>query len=426
MNLHLKNVGVLFLAAATFLKAEPPARPFPQHVIYAADSIRPDHRTQAQLDDDVRAFYAEWKREFIKPAGVGADGRTRYRVAFGKKGKAAARTVSEGQGYGMVIVALMAGEDAESQMIFDGLHDFALAYPSSRDARLMTWQVPVGEGSDSAFDGDADIAHALLLAHAQWGSSGRVDYAAAARIRIMGILASTIGPESRLPMLGDWVQAKGEKMNQYTPRASDFMPAHFRSWARFTGDGVWQTVAERCAAVIGDIQANFSPGTGLLPDFVVAAQSAPRPAPSKFLEAVTDGDYYYNSGRVPWRLGADALLNADAKSLSQVRKISAWARESTGGDPQKLRGGYRLDGMPLNGSDYFTTFFAAPLGVAAMLDPQHQAWLNALFESVRARHESYYEDSVTLQCLLVMSGNYWDPAPLAKASAPDAPAGSVR
>lgn len=425
MTSNLKAAALMLVFGALGY-AEPPARPFPQHVAYAADSIRPNHRSQAQLDVDVRAFYAEWKREFIKPAGTGSDGRTRYRVAFGKKGKAAARTVSEGQGYGMVIVALMAGEDPEARMIFDGLLDFALAYPSSRDARLMTWQVPVGEGSNSAFDGDADIAHALLLAHAQWGSSGRVDYAAAARTRLAGILASTIGPESRLPMLGDWVQAKGEKMNEYTPRASDFIPAHFRSWARFTGDGVWQTVAERCAAVIGDLQANFSPRTGLLPDFVVAAQSAPRPAPPKFLEAVTDGDYYYNSGRLPWRLGADALLNAEPRSVAQVRKISAWARESTGGDPQKLRGGYRLDGTPLTGSDYFTTFFAAPLGVAAMLEPQHQAWLNTLYESVRSRHEGYYEDSVTLQCLLVMSGNYWDPAPLAKAPEPQAPAGSVR
>ena len=71
----------------------------------------------------------------------------------------------------------------------------------------MSWQVPgEPEGSASAFDGDADIAYALLLADAQWGSGGSIDYAREARTMIAGILESTIGPDSRLPMLGDWVR----------------------------------------------------------------------------------------------------------------------------------------------------------------------------------------------------------------------------
>jgi endo-1,4-beta-D-glucanase Y len=411
MKPNLTKTTVLLLASAALLNAEPPARAYPQHVAYAEGSIRPNHRTQQQLDDDVRTFYARWKSEFIKPEGISPDGRQRYRVAFGKKPKAGERTVSEGQGYGMVIVALMAGEDAEAQMLFDGLHDFALDHPSSRDARLMTWEVPIRKGGDSAFDGDADIAHALLLAHAQWGSAGKTDYAKAARIRLAGILASTIGPRSRLPMLGDWVQAEGDKKNEYTPRTSDFMPAHFKSWARFTNDPAWLNVAENCSALLETIQHDFSQNTGLIPEFVIDAKTAPKPASGKFLEGATDGDYYYNAGRTPWRLAVDALLNADRTSLNQARRISRWAMKATAGDPQKLRSGYRLDGTPLADSDYFSTFFAAPIGVAAMLDSENPAWLNALYDSVRTKHEDYYEDSVALQCLLVMSGNYWDPAP---------------
>ncbi len=389
--------------------ATSPAHPFPQHVAYAAGSIRPSHRTPAQLDDDVRAFYTQWKKEFLKTAGTNATGQVRYRIAFGKKGGEIARTVSEGQGYGMVIVAVMAGYDPDAHAIFDGLHDFTLAHPSARDSRLMNWEVPAKKGADSAFDGDADIAYALLLAHAQWGSAGRVDYASAARTRLAGILASTIGPQSRLPMLGDWVEADGSKANQYTPRSSDLMPGHFRTWARFTGEPVWNTVAGNSAVVINALQAGYSPLTGLLPDFIVDAKTASKPAPAKFLEDAKDGDYYYNAGRAPWRLGVDALLNGDATSAEQARKISAWAMKATGGDPRKLRSGYRLDGTPLKGSDYFTTFFAAPIGVAAMLDPGNQSWLNALYDSVRATHEDYFEDSIALQCLLVMTGNFWNP-----------------
>ena len=49
---------------------------------------------------------------------------------------------------------------------------------------------------------------------------------------IGGILESTIGPESHLPTLGDWVDANGEtQYNQFTPRSSDFMLVKFpRLW----------------------------------------------------------------------------------------------------------------------------------------------------------------------------------------------------
>jgi hypothetical protein len=46
------------------------------------------------------------------------------------------------------------------------------------------------------------------------------------------------------------------------------------------------------------------------------------------------------------------------------------------------------------------------LGVAAMTVPSQQQWLNAIYEAVYRAHEDYYEDSVTLLCLLVMTGNY--------------------
>jgi endo-1,4-beta-D-glucanase Y len=263
--------------------------------------------------------------------------------------------------------------------------------------------------SDSAFDGDADIAYGLMLANRQWGSSGNYNYAALASTRLAGIMASTIGPQSRVPMLGDWVSPKGSKYNQDTPRTSDFMPSHFRAWARFTGNTTWNTVAANSAAVVTAIQANYSPVTSLLPDFSKDARTAPKPVSGTFLEGTTDGYYYYNAGRDPWRLALDALLNNDATSLAQAKKMAVWARTKTAGKPSALRAGYKLDGTNISGNNYFTTFFAAPLAVAAMLDPTHPEWLNALYDSVRTTHEDYYEDSVTLQCLITISGNFWDP-----------------
>jgi endo-1,4-beta-D-glucanase Y len=388
------------LAIATSLTTAQPQRPFPQHVVYAAGTIRPNHRTQAQFDDDVRAYYEHWKRNYLIAAGQ------HYRVSFGKTNPA--RTVSEGQGYGMIITAVMAGHDPSAQKLFDGLWRFARRYPSSYDSRLMGWQIPViPEKNGSAFDGDSDIAYALLLADAQWGSGGAIDYKREALTVIAAILESTIGPASRLPMLGDWVQRRGGKHNQYTPRSSDFMPGHFRAFRAATGNGVWTDVVSATQTVITKMQSHHSPRTGLLPDFIVEADKVPKPAPPHFLEKAFDGDYYYNAGRVPWRLGTDGVMSGDPTSLAQTRKITRWIRADTAGNPMNIRSGYRLDGTPLPNSDYFSSFFVAPFAVAAMTDPRQQKWLNDLYDAVDARHQDYYEDSVTLLSLFTLTGNMW-------------------
>ena len=387
-------------------------RPFPQHTQYAAGSILPNHRSQEQLDDDVRAFYEYWKETYVIDAGRSPNGNPVYRIAFGKDQPGRDMTVSEGQGYGMIIVPLMAGFDEDAQEIFDGLWEFARTHPSEADSRLMDWKIPDTEnGNVSAFDGDADMAYGLLLADAQWGSDGRINYKAEAETYMRAILESTIGSESHLPMLGDWTKQYGEVYSQYTPRSSDFMLVNFRAFGRATRDAVWTDIIWQSQYVMNEIQSNYSPVSGLMPDFIVLAGDAhiPEPAPPEFLEGPHDGHFNYNAGRVPWRVGSDAVLNNDESSRAIAQKISHWIETSTNGDPANIRAGYELDGTPLPNSDYFTTFFVAPMGVAAMSDPDQQEWLNRVYDAVYAEHIDYYEDSVNLLCLLVMSGNAWTP-----------------
>lgn len=387
---------------------------FPVHSVYAPGSILPNHRTQAQMDDDLRAFYDYWKATYVIQDGQDEQGHLLYRIGFGKDAEGQANTVSEGQGYGMIILPVMEGYDPEAQTIFDGLWRFARLHPSTVDARLMDWNILIGEGDDSAFDGDADMALGLLMADAQWGSGGAINYKGEADNLIDGILESTIGADSRLPLLGDWVTGDGvedDDYNQYSPRSSDFMLANFKAYGRATGDPVWNEVVVNSQQVITDLQDNYSPETGLLPDFILLTgdQHVPEPAYEEYLEGPDDGHYSYNAGRVPWRLGVDALLNDDPVSRAAAVKISAWAMGATGGNPLALKAGYDLSGQPVADSDYFTTFFAAPMGVAAMSAPEQQDWLNAIYDAVYNAHEDYYEDSVTLMCLIIMTGNAWTP-----------------
>lgn len=425
------GVQVLVVLIAVVAAAEaPPRHPFPQNLQYVEGSLRPDHRSVELLNDDVRAAYRRWWLRYVQQAGVEADGQPRYRVAM--EVSPHARTVSEGQGYGMIIVALMAGDAEGARTIFDGLWEYFNDHRSSIDDRLMDWSVnadeaPDPEGNDSAFDGDCDIAYGLLLAARQWGCSGRIDYCREARAVINGIMESEIGPESRLPVLGDWVDPAGETYNQWTPRPSDLMPGHFRAFFRATGDARWNEVAAASLAAVAALQTAHAPVTGLLPDFAVSARASVaslEPAQPGFLEGPNDGHYSYNAGRTPWRLATDALLNDSVESTAAVRTISSWIRTSTAENPYGIRAGYTLDGRPLG--SYFTTFFVAPFGTAAMVDGDAQQWLNDVYDSVRTRYEGYYEDSVTLLSLLVMTGNFWDPTLMSpQAAAPRRASGRI-
>ena len=407
--------ALLTAAFASGAATTGPQHPFPQHVADTAGSLLPNHRTQAQRDADARSLYDAWKSRYLSQAGVEADGHPRYRVRQGRA--QSARTVSEAQGYGLILTVLFAGHDLDARAIFDGLLEFALDHPSQLDARLMDWSVPADEaldpgGNDSAFDADADIAYALLLAARQWGDAGRFDYSARAQSVMSGQLASVIGPATRLPMLGDWVNPSGASYSEHTPRISDFLPDHFRAFADASGAAAWDEVRTAVQSTMSFVQGGYAPATGLVPDFlepVSANDPTLRPADPNFLESAWDGDYYYNSTRVPLRLAIDALLNADAISREQVAKLSLWAESASLSNPALLRAGYALDGTPLDGSDYFTTAFAAPLGPAARTAPSQQQWLNALYDAARVSDEDYYEDTLSLLSVLVMTGNYWSP-----------------
>ena len=410
----------LWPAAGIHAQATTPARPFPQHVNYCAGTILPDHVDQDQLDQDVRWMYDAWKSRYLIPAGQEADGQPRFRIEHG-----GGNTVSEGQGYGMLLAVYLAGYDPRAREIFDGLWEFALDHPSIYDSRLMDWYVngdetPDSVGDDSAFDGDCDMAFALLLAREQWGNDGRFDYGAEAERVLAGILAATIGPVSRLPLLGDWIDPDGPDFNQWTPRTSDLMPDHFRVFNLATGDPVWLDILSACQDLVDQVQTDFSPAAGLLPDFLVPQQPggpALQPAPPDFLEGPDDGRYDYNACRDPWRLGTHALVTGDARSLAQVRRLAQWIFTATGGDPLAVRAGYNLDGtIQAADADYFTTAFAAPLAVACMTDPARQEFLNGLYEAVKQSSEDYYEDTLTALCLLVLSGNWWTPFDAATAS----------
>lgn len=416
--------------------ANPVSHPFPQHTTYRKGIILPDHITRGQMDDKVRTFYRAWKKRYIR-RGCGPG---EYYVWF-EGPDTRKQCVSEGQGYGMIIIALMAGYDTAAHTIYDGLLHYCRAHPSKADPHLMSWAQKKGcrnvDGS-SATDGDMDIAYSLLLASAQWGNAGPVNYRKEALRMIQAILKEEINQQTFSILLSNSVEDDSE---DYTDmRTSDFMPAHFRAFRAFSGDPSWDKVIANNYSLFRFLQDAYSPEAGLLPDFINKVTVGPAknlsgpaastyqtlsedqtpllvraiPARSHYLESRYDGSYNYNACRVPWRIGTDFILNGDLRAAEIIEKINRWIRSTTKDNPDNISAGYSLGGADLKDRYYEAMCFIAPFAVGAMAGPNNQPWLNKLWDYMvhfPLEQFDYYDNSIKLIDMIILSGNYWAPTP---------------
>jgi endoglucanase len=224
---------------------------------------------------------------------------------------------------------------------------------------------------------------------------------------IAAIKSEALNPTTHTLLMGDWVSLSDPKYGRST-RSSDLMPEHLRTYAAASGDAEWTRVADTAYTLITTLQRDASPKSGLLPDFIEDVDTKPRPARPGFLEGDADGRYAYNACRIPWRIATDYLLAGDTRAQAALHPINTWLRTATDGDPHNVMGGYRLDGTAA--VNYYEPAFAAPFAVGAMVDPSNQAWLNAAWARLTdGSSDGYYSDTLSLQALIVMSGNWWSP-----------------
>ena len=269
--LRLPLAALLLATCLASLPADAaPRKPFPQAPFLEYTGSKPDHHSQPGLNAAVLKAYRLWKEHYlVESTLVPGD----YKIAFNPEHW----TVSEAMGYGMLITVQMAGADPEARLIFDGLNRFRKRYPSSIDPAFMNWRIQ-DEGkagkNDSATDGDMDMAMALLMAESQWGGGS---YGKEAAVLIAALGRTLVRPDDSL-RLGDWDTS--ETGGKVGTRPSDFTTAHFRAFAKASGDPLWRRVEEKCYTILEQLQNGSTPATGLVPDFAVRQKDGSwKPAP---------------------------------------------------------------------------------------------------------------------------------------------------
>ena len=396
-------------------------RPFPHHTRYASGSIKPMHLQQAELDKATAEFYDAWKKQYVKND---CEDPSQYYVLNDEENVKANKPVicvSEGQGYGMVIMTLMAGHDKDAQVIYDGMYKFVAAHPTSNSQKLMSWSVLNGcltnhenNGDDndntSATDGDLDIALSLFMADAQWGSKGRVNYRSEGIQRAKAILDFEINKHHHTILLGDGNNEGDE--DYFDIRSSDFMPAHLKVFNHYLPNDEWKRVIDESYKVYSNLQAKYSPKTGLIPDFIVFNANKFMPAKPRYLESRFDGDYYYNACRVPLRVAIDYLLNGDQRAANLVNPIAEWIQQKTNNRVDMINAGYFLNGDAIPNHKYATPSFVCPFAIGSMLNSDNQEWVNDCWDFIGDfdfLDYQYFDNTIQMLSLVILSGNYWLP-----------------
>jgi endo-1,4-beta-D-glucanase Y len=382
-------------------------RPFGALPVYPAGVIRPTG-AQPTLDAAVVTFYTTWKRDYVKNGCGGS-----YVLAPTSEGANTA-TTSEIHGAGMLAVVLMAGQDTAAKTTFDNLYNFARMNKSAGSPVLMAARVGrtgnqpcTSAGADARTEGDLHVAMALLMADKQWGSAGTINYLEQAKATIAAIKAKLFNATTKLPLQGDYAGADPALATNV--RTSELWPGHYQAFAAATGDAFWSEAIGATYTLIGKIQAGPSMASGLIPDHIINTATA-TPSPG----AGTDGHYWYEAVRVPLGLTLDYLSNSARPPSAKpvLEKINAFIKAKAGGVPASVRDAYLLDGTVKVASDVGDSpLFESTFAAAAIVDPAHQAWLDALWTRISKDSLNAESNVQTIQLLslLAISGHWWAP-----------------
>lgn len=331
--------------------------------------------------DPQHAFtaYSDFKAVFFAEC---SGNRVRVASASGSQ-----ETVSEGMGYGMLMVAYLE-PDATGPALMNRL----LAFVNSKlDAQqLMHWKV----GCDSVYeqnaatDGDLDYALALIQAERRWPNQG---FGTAARKFLDAISRHETDGCGLKP--GDvWGGCNNEANPSYAATG------YLETFRCFTGNAAWSTVrSNTMTRQLAYWHANYA----LPPDWVQVDTGA---SSGRF----SRGAYRYDAARVPWRLGLDYLWHGGDDAGTQAHKIVNHFK-NVAADPSTIGDGYdHQSGNKL--SNNHNAVFVGPLTIGAMVHPSHQDWLNRTYaDLVDLQLGTYYSDALRVIGLMAANGLYTNP-----------------
>jgi hypothetical protein len=390
----------------------------------AVTMFRPNHKTATEMQDELKAVYDKYKADCVVNDPVANTDRV---ARPNDKGLQINSTVSEGQGYGLIMAVYM-----NDRAHFDRLWRYTASKLNGNG--LMDWYIltngALGQNSGGSYggaapDADEDIIWGLMMAHYKWGSVTTFNYQALANAMIAAMLEHEVDgtPKTTIKVGDGWGGVLGPHNSSY------FDPVSYKVFAAFTGDNTWLTIANHSYDII-ELSINAANGNltnGLVPawhDNTGAPVSPFTPmAPEKYLDWYAH--YQYDSCRTPFRIAKDYFLTGEPRAKAYLDKVNSFFPSK---GAASIVDGYHTNGLAQPEMPGLTVAvnpgtvaapFTGPAGVAAMADAAHQQFINDVWDQMHSVASgecmvggTYYAECWAVLCMLVMSGQYVNLVPM--------------
>jgi len=391
-------LGFIFLSATAAFSApsinnSSPACPFPRNVKYSF-GMQPNNMSLAAMNAAVSNFYVVWYNNFV--TGSGANTRV-------MGGVSTTGTVSEGIGYGMLIAALMGDKP-----LLDGLYGF---YSANLDGNgLMNWTCTGGTGTcsgNAATDADQDVCMALYFAATQWGGT----YAANAATVAGHLIGTNCFAGNRVT---------GGDNNSGFVYPDYCAPGWYRCFATKTGNANWTTIANWVYSPLF-VNLNAQWPYGYVPNevnndgtFKTAVAISPE----------TALNHGYDASRMGWRMGMDYLWNGTNQAPISLYAHSIYNGSNTSGFINYIQEYWNVTNGQVTGKtgpgvgSPCSPLQIGPAVIGSMAglpnNAQNQDFVNAIFSELISRTTPpltcpgyvYFEDTLSMMCLLATTGNF--------------------
>ena len=337
--------------------------PFPQNVQYP-HGIKATNVNNDKIQQSYQTFYSKYYEESGNLARIKWDNAT--------------QTVSEGIGYGMLIMVYMDNVTNNTQSKFDKLFNYYNNFLN--DSGLMHWKINGFSnvaGENAATDAEIDVATALIMASKQWNN---VRYLNDAKALIVKMWDHEVNANGYLKPGDAWDDRKNP---------SYFGTATIELFKQIDSHD-WNRVLSNSYSLI---KASRNSTTGFIPDWCSEA-------------GVAIGDFYYDASRAPWRIAMAYSWFGHSDAYDINNTIAVWVKGKTGGNASQVVDGYFLDGN--NKGSWNNSTFVGPLGCAGMTSGNHQSWVNSAMEKMNgysATDEGYFSQCLKLVTSLLLSGN---------------------
>jgi endo-1,4-beta-D-glucanase Y len=328
--------------------------PFPQKASYNGTII-----TNPDADATIQKYYEYWLKNYYE------ENNDLARIKWDELDK----TVSEGIGYGMIIMVYMDNEKNNTREKFDKLWAYYKRFPDGNG--LMNWKIQGFSnviGGGAASDAEIDVLLALIMAYKQWGDE---KYRSDARWLAGKMLQCEVNGGNQL--------VGGDQLGRINPSYFSIVAMKMAQNSDITPDNGNQ---ERWKQVVNNsyslIKKSRDQNTGYIPDWCKSDGGADGPLMG------------YDAIRTPWRIAWAYAWFGDADAKEICDKISATAVQQGIGKYDKNR-----------------TFTGAFM-LSAMTDTGKMAWMQEKYDTLNNLSldaDVYFGQSLNVMYQLLVTGN---------------------